>query len=267
MLKPTGSWVAMPTPFDSQNKVDFGAFKVLIDRQIQYSTSELFILGSAGEVTLLSLEEKKTIVHEVIKMTKGRIPVFFSCAALSTPDSVAMAQYCESEGADGVIFTVPPYVLIPQNSVFTHLDTCMSATKLPCGIYNNPSRLGVQVMPETIKKLSDAHENFVVDKEAMGSVEQLVQVKRLCGDKVNIMCCHPGRGGHRYRQHRRQHHPGGGRQVLPPLDQRADYGGVPRRVLQVVPPPQGALPPLQPHRHQGGPQHPGAPRRQPPQAL
>ena len=189
MLKPTGSWVAMPTPFDSQNKVDFGAFKVLIDRQIQYGTSELFILGSAGEVTLLSLEEKKTIVHEVIKMTKGRIPVFFSCAALSTPDSVAMAQYCESEGADGVIFTVPPYVLIPQNSVFTHLDTCMSATKLPCGIYNNPSRLGVQVMPETIKKLSDAHENFVVDKEAMGSVEQLVQVKRLCGDKVNIMCC------------------------------------------------------------------------------
>ena len=44
-------------------------------------------------------------------------------------------------------------------------------------------------MPETIKKLSDAHPNFVVDKEAMGSVEQLVQVKRLCGDKISIMCC------------------------------------------------------------------------------
>lgn len=189
MMKPTGSWVAMPTPFDSHNNVDFGAFRILIDRQIQYGTSELFVLGSAGEVTLLTLEEKKKIVHEVIKMTKGRIPVFFSCAALTTPDSVEMAKYCEAEGADGVIFTVPPYVLIPQASVLAHLDACMSATSLPCGIYNNPSRLGVLVTPETIKALSDAHPNFVVDKEAMGSVEQLVQVKRLCGDRVNIMCC------------------------------------------------------------------------------
>ena len=60
----------------------------------------------------------------------------------------------------------------------------MSAVDIPCGIYNNPSRLGVQVMPETIKKLSDAHPNFVVDKEAMPSVEQLVQVQRLCEGKV-----------------------------------------------------------------------------------
>ena len=189
MIKPTGSWVAMPTPFVSQNKVDFGAYKLPIDRQIKYGTSELFVLGSAGEVTLLSLDEKKAIVHEVIKMTKGRIPVFFSCASMTTDDSVAMAKYCESEGADGVIFTVPPYVLVSQPAAYAHLETCMSATTLPCGIYNNPSRLGVQVMPETIKKLSDAHPNFVVDKEALGSVEQLVQVKRMCGDKVNIMCC------------------------------------------------------------------------------
>ncbi|MEG2074525.1 MAG: dihydrodipicolinate synthase family protein, partial [Angelakisella sp.] len=123
MVRPTGSWVAMPTPFSEDNKVDFGAFKVLIDRQIQYGTSELFVLGSAGEVTLLSLEEKQSIVKNVIKMTKGRIPVFFSCAALTTEASVEFAKFCEAEGADGVIFTIPPYVLIPQNAAFEHLDT------------------------------------------------------------------------------------------------------------------------------------------------
>ena len=189
MLRPTGSWVAMPTPFGIDGKVDFGAFKILIDRQIAYGTSELFVLGSAGEVTLLELEEKKEIVRQVIKMTKGRIPVFFSCAALSTPASVDFARFCESEGADGVIFTIPPYVMIPQSSAFVHLDTCMSATSLPCGIYNNPTRLGVNVDPETIKKLADLHPNFVTDKEAMPSVKQLVQIKRLCGDKLNILCC------------------------------------------------------------------------------
>ena len=184
-----GSCVAMPTPFTEDNKIDFQGFETLINRHIKYGTSQLFILGSAGEVTLLTQEEKKAIVKEVISMTKGKIPVFFSAASFTTEMSVEFAQYCEKEGADGVIFTVPPYVLINQHAAHTHLDTCMSAVDIPCGIYNNPSRLGVQVMPETIKKLSDAHPNFVVDKEAMPSVEQLVQVQRLCEGKVKIMCC------------------------------------------------------------------------------
>ena len=189
MMNLQGSWVAMPTPFTADNKIDFNGFETLINRQIKYGTSQLFVLGSAGEVTLLTLEEKKAIVKEVIAMTKGKIPVFFSAASMTTEASVEFAQFVEKEGADGVIFTVPPYVLINQHAVHTHMDTCMGSVDIPCGIYNNPSRLGVQVMPETIKKLSDAHPNFVVDKEAMGSVEQLVQVQRLCEGKVKIMCC------------------------------------------------------------------------------
>lgn len=189
MFRPSGSWVAMPTPFGKNGEVDFGAFKLLIDRQIQYGTSELFILGSAGETTLLSLEEKKSIVRNVIDMTKGRIPVFFNASALRTEDSVSFAQFCEAEGADGVIFTVPPYVLVPQDAALAHLDDCMGSVKIPCGIYNNPSRLGVAVTPESIATLSKKHRNFVVDKEAMPDVSQLVQVKRLCGDAVDILCC------------------------------------------------------------------------------
>jgi 4-hydroxy-tetrahydrodipicolinate synthase len=184
-----GSWVAMPTPFTEDDKIDYQGFDTLIQRQIKYGTSQLFVLGSAGEVTLLTQEEKQDIVREVIKMTKGKIPVFFSASAMTTDQSVEFANFCEKEGADGVIFTVPPYVLVPQTAAYIHLNTCMSAVDIPCGIYNNPSRLGVQIMPETIKKLSDNHSNFVVDKEAMSSVEQLVQVQRLCGDKIKIMCC------------------------------------------------------------------------------
>ena len=59
-----GSWVAMPIPFTAKGEIDFDGFKVLIDRQIRYGTNQLFVLGSAAEVTLLSLEEKKAIVRE-----------------------------------------------------------------------------------------------------------------------------------------------------------------------------------------------------------
>lgn len=188
-VRPSGSWVAMITPFDKNDQVDFGAFKLLIDRQIQYGTGALFILGSAGESTLLSLEEKKTIIREVIKMTKGRISTFFSANASNTRDSIKLAQYCEAEGADGVIFMVPPYVLIPQSAAFIHLDACMGSINIACGIYNNPSRTGVRIEAETIKALADRHPNFVVDKEAMPDVRHLVQIKRLLGDRMNLLCC------------------------------------------------------------------------------
>jgi len=189
MINLTGSFVAMPTPFTKDDKIDFDGFATLIDRQIKYGTTQLFILGSAGEVTLLTQEEKKTIVREVIAMTKNRIPVFFGAAAPTTDQSVEFARYCENEGADGLIFTVPPYVLIPQAATYTHFETCFSAVSLPVGIYNNPARLGVNVNPETIKKLSDTFDHFVLDKEAMANVEQLVQVQRLTEGKVKIMCC------------------------------------------------------------------------------
>lgn len=189
MLKPTGSWVAMPTPFTNDDKIDFSGYETLIERQIKYGTSQLFVLGSCAETTLLTMEEKRQTVKEVIKMTKGKIPVFFNASALTTRDSVNFARYCEAEGADGVIFTIPPYVLIPQKAAYMHLDTCMGAVTIPCGIYNNPSRLGVNVEPETIAELAANHPNFIVDKEAMPHVKQLVQVERLCGDKVNLLCC------------------------------------------------------------------------------
>ncbi|WP_286951951.1 MULTISPECIES: dihydrodipicolinate synthase family protein [Aminobacterium] len=189
MFKPTGSWVAMPTPFKPDDTIDYNGFEILIERQIKYGTSQLFVLGSCGETSLLTLEEKKAIVKEVIKMTKGRIPVFFNASSNTTESSVEFAKYIEGEGGDGVIFTVPPYVLIPQGAVYDHLDTCMGSINIPCGIYNNPSRIGVLVEASTIARLSEKHPNFVVDKEAMPHVKQLVQVKRLCGDKINILCC------------------------------------------------------------------------------
>lgn len=184
-----GSWVAMPTPFTKDNKIDYSGLEVLIERQIKYGTSQLFVLGSCGEVTLLTPEEKKSIVKEVVKITDGRIPVYFNASAASTGESVEFAKYIEAEGGDGAIFTVPPYVLIPQTAVYEHLDKCMSSVNIPVGIYNNPSRVGVNIEPETIARLSENNKNFIVDKEAVGSVEQLVKVKRMTGDKLNILCC------------------------------------------------------------------------------
>ncbi len=189
MYRPTGSWVAIPTPYDSDDKIDFGGFRTLIDHHIAHGTSELFVMGSAGESTLLTTEERYEIVRQVVKMSKGRIPVFFGATFPATADTVKFAQFAEAEGADGLIFTVSPYLLPPQMAVLEQLRTCMGAVKVPVGIYNNPSRLGINVEVDTIVTLAHEFPNFIVDKEAMPNVKQLVGVKRRLGERLNLLCC------------------------------------------------------------------------------
>lgn len=189
MFRPTGSWVAIPTPYDKNGQVDFGGFREIIDHQIKHGTSELFVTGSAGEVTLLTLEERKNIVREVIKLSKGKIPVFFNASFPRTDEVVQFARFAESEGADGLIFTILPYLLPPQEAAFEHLRTCMQSVSIPVGVYNNPSRIGVNIDPDTLVALADAAPNFIVDKEAVPNVEQLVDVKRRLGNRLNVLCC------------------------------------------------------------------------------
>lgn len=188
-FRPTGSWVAMPTPYNADGSIDFGGFKALIDRQIQYGTSELFLMGSAGENTMLTLDERREIVRRVVKMTKGRIPVFFGSTLPTTDASVEFAKFAEAEGADGLIFTVPAYLLPPQTAVLEYFRACMGAVKIPVGVYNNPTRVAVHIEIETLVALANEFPNFIVDKEAMPNVSQLVQVKRRLGDRLNILCC------------------------------------------------------------------------------
>jgi 4-hydroxy-tetrahydrodipicolinate synthase len=189
MFKPSGSWVAIPTPFDSNNKIDLGAFKEIVDFHIAHGTNMLFCMGSAGEVSLLTAEERYATLPEVVKMCKGRIPVFFGSTFPTTEATIKFAQYAEAQGADGLVFTAPNYVLPPQSAVKAFFMEAMQSVSIPVGVYNNPSRTGVFLEPETLEALADACPNFVVDKEAMPNVSQLCEVQMRIGDRVNIMCC------------------------------------------------------------------------------
>lgn len=189
MIKPSGSWVAIPTPFREDMTIDFGVFDLLVEHHIRYGTNMLFCLGSAGEATMLTLEERHAVITYMAKLCKGRIPVFFGATMATTEATVQMARYAQAEGADGLIFTAPSYLLPPQADIREFLLTAMKAVEIPVGIYNNPSRTGVNISPETIELLAGECENFVVDKEAMGDVSQLVEVKRRLGERLNILCC------------------------------------------------------------------------------
>lgn len=189
MYKPTGSWVAIPTPFNESGSIDWKGYETLIDHQAAHGTSTLLVMGSAGEVTMLTTEERKETVRRLSKYAKGKIPIFFGAGFPTTEDTIKFSQFAESEGADGLVYTAPPYLLPPKTALEEHLLACMKSVSIPVGIYNNPSRVGVFIQPDTIGRLADECPNFVADKEAMPSVQHLIEVKRRVGERVHILVC------------------------------------------------------------------------------
>ena len=189
MIRPQGSWVAIPTPFNKDGSLDLPAFNTLIDFHHANGTSMLLVMGSAGEVSLLSVAERRQIVSHVAKYAKDKLPVFFGSSLPTTEQTVDFARFAEAEGADGLVFTAPPYLVLTQTALYEFLRTCMGAVSIPVGIYNNPTRVVTNIDPETIEALANEFPNFVADKEAVPSVQQLTEVKRRLGDRLSLLCC------------------------------------------------------------------------------
>ncbi len=189
LIRPEGSWVAIITPFTPQGKVDLDGYRGLIDFQAANHTSALLIMGSTGEPTTLTLEERRAIIRELGPYCSGKIPVFFGVTMGSTEATVDLARFAQAHGADGIVIVPPPYVTPPQSAVYQYLKTVCDSVEIAVGLYNNPARVVVNINPETIIRLSEECPNLVADKEAMPDVSQLAAVMEGTGGRIRLLCC------------------------------------------------------------------------------
>jgi 4-hydroxy-tetrahydrodipicolinate synthase len=182
-----GSFVALITPFKNDGSVDIEGFRQLIEFQALNGTSALLIMGSTGEVSLLSREERQQVVSETVKFRKAGMPIFYGCTGNNTRETIKMAEYAAKAGADGAIITVPSYIYAPVDAAIRYFLEVADASPIPVGIYNNPVRVGTDLPPEAIIELAD-HPNIVIDKEAMARPGQIAQI--LAAEKdLSLMCC------------------------------------------------------------------------------
>jgi 4-hydroxy-tetrahydrodipicolinate synthase len=194
MIHLTGSWVALITPFVEDGSVDIAGFRLLVDFHISRGTSGLLLCGSTGEPSLLTTEEKHTIFDQVLPYAQGKIPVFAGTTCGSTAETVELSRYAQRVGANGLLLVVPPYSRPPQEAIYQHFRTLAEAVALPIAVYNNPSRVGVNIEAETIIRLAQIP-NIVADKEAIPNVAQLAAIRRAVDDEFALLCCdYPGYG-------------------------------------------------------------------------
>jgi len=166
---------AMVTPFDPEGNVDYDQAKRLAIALSDSGSDGLVVSGTTGESPTLSREEKLKLFAEVKEAVGGRGTVIAGTGNYCTKDSIELTRAAESVGVDAILLVVPCYNKPTQEGLFQHFKAIVTATSLPCILYNVPSRTVVNLAPETVIKLSDI-DNIVGIKEASANLEQVAKI-------------------------------------------------------------------------------------------
>ena len=181
----TGAGVAIVTPFKENGEVDYETFAKNIEYQISNGTDAIIVCGTTGEASTLSHEEHLDVIRYCVKCVNGRIPVVAGTGSNCTETAIYLSQEAEKAGVDGILVVTPYYNKCTQNGLIEHYSKIANSTDKPIILYNVPARTGVNMLPETIKKLTK-FKNIVGVKEASGNAEQIMELFRLCGNDLTI---------------------------------------------------------------------------------
>ncbi len=181
----TGSGVAVITPTNADDSVNFSALTEILEDQIAKGTDAIIICGTTGEASALTDEEQIATIAHAVKVVNHRIPVIAGTGSNDTPHGCALSKKAAQAGVDGLLLVTPYYNKTNQEGLIKHFNAQIEAAGIPVILYNVPSRTGMNIAPETAKKLSE-NPLVVGLKEASGNLSQVAKIASLCGDELPL---------------------------------------------------------------------------------
>jgi len=166
---------AMVTPFDAEGKVDYAQAKKLAQALLNSGSDGLVVSGTTGESPTLSPEEKLRLFTEIKSAVAKQGVVIAGTGNYNTAESCELTKEAEKTGVDGCLLVVPYYNRPAQEGLLEHFKAIAEATKLPCIVYNVPSRTVTNLAAETVIKLSQI-DNIIGVKEASGNFDQIAKI-------------------------------------------------------------------------------------------
>ncbi len=179
-----GMATAIVTPMTADG-IDYDALGRLIDFQIENGINAIVVMGTTGENATIEPEDQKEVIRYTVQKVAKRVPVIAGTGTNNTDHVLHNTKNACEVGADAVLVVTPYYNKATQNGLIKHFTTVADASTVPVILYNVPGRTGCNLLPKTVAKLAE-HPNIVAIKEATGNMAQMVQIKALCGDKIDI---------------------------------------------------------------------------------
>ena len=179
-----GSATALITPFN-ENGIAFDVLGQLIEHQISGGTDAIVVLGTTGEPSVMTDEEKEAVIRYARKKTVGRIKLIIGTGSNCTAHAIEASRRAEALGADGVLAVTPYYNKCTQKGLVEYYRAICGAVKIPVIAYNVPARTGVNLLPETAARIAE-FQNLAGIKEASGNMAQVLETARLIRGKCEL---------------------------------------------------------------------------------
>ena len=181
-----GSFVAQVTPFKN-GRVDEQALAAMIEWQIDSGTHGIVPCGTTGESATLSHEEHTQVVKLAVEVVNKRVPVIAGTGSNSTAEAIRLTREAQEVGADGALMISPYYNRPTQEGIYQHYKAVAQAVPgFPIVFYNIPGRTGSNIEPATMARMAEL-DNIVGVKEATGSIDQVINIRLACGDKLAVL--------------------------------------------------------------------------------
>ncbi|WP_324719465.1 4-hydroxy-tetrahydrodipicolinate synthase [Salinimicrobium sp. HB62] len=175
MNKFVGTGVALITPFKDDLSVDVEALKKLVNYQIENGIDYMVVLGTTGESATLTSQEKQLVIDTIVSENNGRLPLVLGIGGNNTAKVCEEVKHTDLSAFDAVLSVSPYYNKPSQEGIFQHYKAVAAASPKPIIMYNVPGRTGSNMLPETVKRLSQV-ENIIGIKEAAGDIVQAMKV-------------------------------------------------------------------------------------------
>jgi len=176
----------MVTPFDKQGEIHLGAAEAVVEWFIEAGVEGISPLGSTGEFSHLTGEERKRFAKRVVEIVGGRVPLVVGVGAAGTREAVELARHAESVGVDAVLIVSPFYWKVGEEALFKHFAAVAESVQIPVLVYNLPMLTGVDLSPTLIARIAAECPNVSGLKdtvtEYLHTVAVLREVKRVRPD-------------------------------------------------------------------------------------
>ena len=181
----SGSMVALVTPMHADGRVDQASLEKLVEFHVENGTDAIVAMGTTGESATLNEKEHCQVLKQVVNMANNRIPIIAGTGANSTSEAIELTECAMSAGADACLLVTPYYNKPTQEGLYQHFKKIAETVAIPQILYNVPGRTAVDMLPETVARLSGIS-NIIGIKEATGDLQRGQQIIEECGDKLDI---------------------------------------------------------------------------------
>jgi len=170
--------VALVTPMNEDESVDYQALERLVEWHIKAGTSAIVAVGTTGESATLDMKEHCEVIAFVVEKVAKRIPVIAGTGANSTSEAIELTTCAKKAGADACLLVTPYYNKPTQEGLYLHHKKIAEAVDIPQILYNVPGRTACDMQPETIARLAKIS-NIVGVKEATGDLSRVAKIRAL----------------------------------------------------------------------------------------